>query len=218
MNNKLINWRKSLIELFPEATERVKSEKDEWCPTCNGLGLVKTGNSIGVCYTCNGTGIIKSCECGGKIKRGYTLCENCIKEKEAKKENERFENANKIRFEDYDGLFLWGDNVVDKDELIDIVCDQIFDYGEAMKYVYATKKYKLFDKIDLIDIIIDKCEDGYEDIETYFNFKDSDLIKAQKHLDKFIKKHEGILDIYYEDYNNVVLLEDLIKKIDSEVK
>ena len=215
MNNKLINWRESLIEIFPETTERVKSEKDEWCPTCNGVGLIKTGGSIGGCYTCNGTGIIKSCECGEKLERGYTLCKTCRNKKSAKEKNERFQKANKIKFKDYNGLFIWGDNVVDKDELIDIVCDQIFDYGEAMKYVYATKKYKLFDDINLMDVINDKCEDGYEDMIESFNFNDVDFVLAQEHLNKYLKKYEDILDVYYEDYNNCVMLDDLIKEIEE---
>jgi len=219
MNILKINWREDLISLFPDVTERVKRDNDEWCPVCKGIGLKRENNYIVGCTNCYGKGIIEACECGNKIdRRGYTTCKDCRDKKEQERIKERFEKAKKIKYEDYDGKFLWSDRVVDKEELEDELYTQLYDGEDVPGYIYATKIIKVFSHINLTEIIYDKCEDGYEDMYSYFNYNDEDLDKAQDYLNKWIKKHENVLDCYYEDFSTIVLLDDVIKKLKEELK
>ncbi|OPX89463.1 MAG: hypothetical protein A4E53_01540 [Pelotomaculum sp. PtaB.Bin104] len=218
MNNKTINWRDELIKIFPETTERTKGEHDEWCPKCNGIGLVRQGNYIVGCTNCYNKGIIKACECGNKVDKPYTICKDCRNRKEYEKEKERFNTAKKIPFDDYEGLFLWNNSVINKDDLKDELYSLIYDGEEPPAYIYATKKQKIFTDIDLVEVVAEKCEGGYEDMDTYFNYEDDDFIKAQELINKWLSKHESVLDVYYEDYGTAVLLDKVIADIRDQNK
>jgi hypothetical protein len=223
MNNLTINWREDLIKLFPENTERTKGEHDEWCSNCKGIGLVNKGNYVVGCSACNGKGVIKACECGQKIDRShFDCCSSCrskkFKEQQDQKDRERFEAASKIHFEDYTGLFLWNDRVITKEDLGEELYSLIYDGEEPPDYIWGTKKHKVFTGIDLTEVVADKCEDGYEDMESHFDYKDNDFIKAQELLDGWLLKHDSATDIYYEDYKTDVLLDKVIEDIQNQIK
>ena len=217
LETKNISWREEIIKLFPDTTERIKNDNEEWCPKCNGLGLIRENKYIVGCTTCCGKGVIKLCECGQKIDKPYTICKSCRDKKEQEKEKERFEKAEKINYENYDGNFLWNDRVLDKEALEDELYTIIYGKKEPPIYVYATKEEKVFNFIDLVDIVADKCEDGYEDMDENFDYKDSDFLKAQELVDKWLNKHEENLYCYYEDYNKVITLDEIIQKLKKEI-
>ncbi len=221
MNKLTINWREELIKLFPETTQRIKGENDEWCSKCNGLGLINKGNYIVGCSACNGRGIIKACECGELIdKPYYNTCSSCyskkLKEEQDQKDRERFEAATKIPFEDYDGLFLWNDRAITEEELEEELYSLIYDGEETPTYMWGTEKQKVFADIDLVEVVTDKCEDGYEDMASYFDYKDEYFVKAQNLLDIWLSKHSSVTDIYYEDYKTAVLLDKVINDIKQQ--
>jgi len=221
VNKLTINWREEIIKLFPETTTRTKGENDEWCHVCKGLGLIARDSHIVGCSVCNGTGIEKPriCECGRKIEYPFkTMCEMCREEFYRKLREGRFEKANKIPFKDYKGMFLWDDTVMTKEDLEEALYTAIYDGEAPPNYIWGTKKEKLFTSIDLAEVIVNKCEDGYEDMETYFNYADTDFVKAQELLDAWIAKHNSILDMYYEDYTTAVLLDEVIEDIKQQIE
>ena len=222
MDTLTINWREQIISLFPDATTRTKREHDEWCSVCNGLGLINQGNCVVVCIACNGKGFKGSCECGKKIGRSnYDTCDDCRekerKEKQFKREQELFQAATKISFKDYTGFYLWNDRAINKDDLEEEIYSLIYDGEEPPAYIWGTKKNKVFGNIDLAEVVTDKCEDGYEDMSTYFDFKDDGFVKAQELVNDWLLRHDSVTDIYYDDYKTVVILDDLIESIKAEI-
>jgi len=217
LENKIISWREEIIKLFPDTTERIKNDNEEWCSKCNGLGLIKENKYIVGCTTCYGRGVIKKCECGQKIDKPYTICKNCRDKKVEEKEIERFEKAEKVKYENYNDKYLWNDKVLDKDEFEEELFEIINDGEETPNYIYATKKEKVFDRISLTEIVADKCEDGYEEMDENFDYKDSDFIKAQELMNIWLDKHEENLYCYYEDYNKVILLDGIVQKLKDEI-
>lgn len=217
-----INWREELIKLFPKTTKRTKGGKDDWCSVCNGLGLINKGSHIVGCSACNGKGIIKACECGQAIDRPYyDACTSCCskkqREQQEQKERERFEAATKVPFEDYSGLFLSDGMVIDKKSLEEELYDLIIGGEDAPTYIWGSQKYKVFSGIDLKEVVYSKCEEGYEDMDGYFDYKDKDFVKAQELLDRWLKKHDAITDIYYDDYKTAVLLDTVIEKTKNQL-
>lgn len=223
MNNLTINWREELIKLFPENTQRNKGEHDEWCSVCNGVGLINKGNYVVGCALCNGKGIKKACECGQKIDRTYyDMCDSCrsrkFKEQQAQKDRERFEAATKIPFEDYTGLFLWNERAITSEDLEEELYFLIYGGEETPTYIWGTEKHKVFTDIDLAEVVVGKCEDGYEDMSSHFDFKDEDFVKAQELVNLWLTKHDSVTDIYYEDYKTAVLLDKVIEDIKQQIE
>lgn len=224
MNDLTINWREELIKLFPETTQRTKGEHDEWCSVCHGIGLINKGNYIVGCSACNGKGVKKACECGQKIDRPYyDTCDSCRSKKQSdlreQKDRERFEAATKIPFEDYTGLFLWNDDkVITGEDLEEELYSLIYDGEKPPSYIWGTEKHKVFTNIDLAEVVANKCEDGYEDMESHFDYKDEDFIKAQELVNLWLAKHDSATDIYYEDYKISVLLDKVIEDIKQQIE
>lgn len=223
MNDLTINWREELIKLFPETTQRTKGEHDEWCSVCNGIGLINQGNCVVGCAACNGKGIKKACECGKKIDRPYyDTCDSCrskkFNEQQEQKDRERFAAAAKTPFEDYTGLFLWNDRAITSEDLEEELYSLIYVGEEPPAYIWGTTKQKVFNGIDLAEVVTNKCEDGYEDMSSNFDFKDVDFVKAQELINSWLTKHDSATDIYYEDYKTAVLLDKVIEDIKQQIE
>ena len=217
MENKIM-WREEIIKLFPETTEKIKSEHDEWCLKCNGLGLIRENDYIVGCKACYGKGIIKACACGNKIDhKGYSICKECRDKKDQEKAKERYNRAKKINYKDYRGKFIDGDRVIDKDCFEDDLYASIENGEEYPTWVWATKKEICFNTIDIQDIIIDHCEDGYEDIQTFLDLKSEKLEEAQKLINEWEEENKEQMYCYYET-NEIVLLYELIKEIKQQIK
>lgn len=217
MEKKTINWREEIIQLFPETTVREKTDKDEWCPSCNGLGLKNEGNYIVNCVTCLGTGIVKSCECGQPKIFGYTVCQECTSRIRNQKVKEAFAKAEKIPFEDYEGKFLVGEAVLDKEEFEDWLFYDLDANSEPLEYWPATNSWQQIERLDLRNIVYEQCEDGYEGMEDQLDFSDPGFIQAQELLDKWVKEQSQALTVYSDSSTHYVFVGDLVKKLKDEI-
>lgn len=229
--------RKTTPELFNELTDRLiipLEDNEIACPTCKGLRLIykqknnKEGDIISCpdCYT----GKLYVCKyCGKANKTDHCDCKKAQEErdnefriKESKKELELFNNAKKINFNDYNGYFLIDDEYVeDADDVYErlynkIKYDKLSD-EDLPTYLWSTKPEPVFN-LDLEDILYEKCEEGYEDMESHLDTNDDDFIAAQEHLDKWYKKQGDSVNIYYEDHSTAVLLDDVIKEIKERIE
>jgi len=226
--------RKTTPELFNELTDRLiipLEDNEIACPTCKGLRLIykqknnKEGDIISCpdCYT----GKLYVCKyCGKANKTDHCDCKKAQEErdnefriKEANKELELFKKAKKINFNDYNGYFILEEDcpVRDSDDVCDWLYDRIKFNEDVPEYLWATQSEPVF-TMDLEDILYDKCEEGYEDMESHLDTNDDDFIAAQEHLDKWYKKQGDSVNIYYEDHNVVVLLNDVIKEVRERIE
>lgn len=230
--------------LLPKQLEKDLTENERVCTTCKGLGILIRDNEYGLksepwirgfpykhqslhpCPDCY-NGVQRVCKyCGQPGSRIYTRpekhcnCEGARAERDreaAQKEKELFEAATKVPFDDYSGLFLRDDRVITKEDLEDELCSLIYSGEEPPAYIWATKKEKVFTDIDLIDVVESNCEDGYEDMSSYFDYEDEDFIEAQELLSSWLMRHNDVLDVYYEDYRTAVMLEKVIKEIRDQI-
>lgn len=225
--------RKSTQKLFNELTDRLViplEDNEIACPTCKGLRLIykqKDDNkgSIISCPDCY-NGKLYVCKYCGKTNK--TDCCDCKQAKEERDDNFRireadkelklFKDAKKIKFDDYNGYFILEDDghVQDADDVYGWLYDKIKFNEDVPEYLWATQSEPVF-TMDLEDILYDKCEEGYEDMESHLDTNDKDFAAAQEHLDKWYKKQGDSVNIYYEDHNVAVLLDDVIKEIKKEI-
>jgi hypothetical protein len=205
------------------------------CPTCKGLRIIYKQDNyneghIENCRDCYNGKLYVCKHCGKANKTNHCDCKKSQEERESKfrteqyeKEQKLFEKANKIKFRDYNGYFLLdGDEFVrDSDDIYNRVYDRI-KYEKATNddlptFLWATAPEPVF-TLDLEDIIYDKCEGGYEDMDSNLNMGDEDLKKAQEYLNEWYKKQGDYVNTYYEDTKTAVLLDDVIKEIRQEIE
>jgi hypothetical protein len=222
MNTKTINWKEEFTKLFPETTERTLKDNHKWCDKCNGLGFARKEIYIEFCNNCRGSGQIELCSkgCGRERKSGYyTVCETCLNksdtEDKIKREKESFDKAQKIKFEDYDGMFIDGERAIDKDDFADNLYYKIKDGEDYLNYIYGTVKQPVM-SIDIRDVIYNACDDGYEDMLDQLDY--NGVEKIQELIDKWIEDQGESNYVYNETSKIVVLLDDLITEIKEQIE
>lgn len=214
-------------ELFNQIQKKLiikLKDNEKICPICKGLRFTYKQEGehgyINSCTDCYNGKVYECKYCGKLNKTDWCDCEGANNERikqEQQKELERFNKANKIKYKDYNGKFIWNNRVIDIEEVRDNLYYMIKNKEETPNYLYAIDTEPVFSRIDLEEIVREKCEDGYEDMETYLYFNDT-FNEAQKLLDKWIEEQGETLDCYYEDYKIVVLLDDLIEDIKNDIK
>lgn len=210
-------------------------DNEEICPTCHGLRFVfkQEGDKgyIESCSDCYNGKVYRCKHCGKYNKTNYCNCDKAREEshlefnkKQREKEQKMFEKARKIKFNDYNGyLFIpdYEDRVYNGDEVYDWLCDKIkynkLSDEELPSYLWSTSPEPVFD-VNLEDIIHDKCEDGYEDMDSFLNTNDEDFKLSQKYLDKWYKKQGDAVNTYYENYDIAVLLADVVVEIRDRIR
>jgi hypothetical protein len=219
----------STRELINQLTDKLiinLKEDEQLCPTCKGLRfiLVERGNQayIESCKDCH-TGKVYVCKyCGKTSPTGHCDCEGTKQERiaeEDKKELERFNKAEKIKFKDYDGYFIFDDgHAIDKEDLAERIYELIYANEECPTYIYATTKDYVSINVDVVDQIRDNCADGYEDMDSYIDFSSDKLSEAQDLIDSWLEEQGERTAIYYEDYSRIVLLDELIEEIKNKIK
>lgn len=229
---------KSIQELMGELTDRLIIHiegNEEICPTCHGLRFIfkQEGDRgyIANCLDCY-NGKVYICKfCGKKNKTDYCDCKEARAERdkefnlrENKKDLERFQKAKKINFNDYNGFLFIPDNnerVYTVDEVYDWLCDRIkydkLSDEDLPEFLWGASSEPVFG-VNLEDIIYDKCEEGYEDMDSCLNFNSESFKKAQEYIDKWYKEQGNAVNIYYENYNIAVLLKDVIKEIREKIE
>jgi hypothetical protein len=234
----MLNKEKTTQELMNELTDKLiipLKDNEILCPTCKGLRMVykQINDKEGYIETCRDcyNGKLYVCKhCGKQNKTDFCNCEESYKERnnesykrQHEKELKLFEKAKKIKFADYDGHFIIDDDehIKTSDDIEEWIYDMIkyekLEDEDLPQYLWATKPEPVF-TLNLYDIIYDKTEDGYEDMYSNLNTDDDDLEKAQEYLDKWYKKQGDSVNVYYEDNNIAVLLDDLIKEIKEDIK
>jgi hypothetical protein len=215
-------------ELMNELSDRLildLAKGETVCLTCKGLRfvLIQRGNHAYIenCKDCyNGKNYI--CKyCGKYNKTDHCDCEGAKNERkleEQKKEQERFDKAEKINYSDYYGYFLWNERAIDKDDLEEELYDIIYNGEEPPKYIYATTKDSINVGINIYDEISNNCSEGYEDMEDNFDMDSDKLKQAQTLIDEWVEEQGTALDCYTEDYSKVVLLDEIINKLKEEIK
>lgn len=150
------------------------------------------------------------CErCGEIVQEKYwTICTACRKRKEEERERERFENAEKVKADDYDGVLYvegmsgdYGDGYFSGLEtLLDYCGDEDSDPPE---YAWVCKPCH-FASLD-IDRVLSYIGDGGD---AYEDFDYDDLVGVkdlEKAIDAFNEANKGIVS-YQPDYTKAVLL------------
>jgi hypothetical protein len=233
MNEK----KKSTQELFDEISEGLiipLEENEIICPTCKGLRMIlKETNEkcyIESCPDCYNGKVYKCKYCGKLNKTDYCHCDKAEDERHIQWEQEQllkeekcFKKAKKIKINDYYGYFSLDcdEPVIDKEQLYDYLYDKI-KYENATdedlpKFLWAMTPEPVFD-LNLEDIIYDKCEDGYDDMYSNLNVDDEDFRRAQEILDDWYKRQGDSVNMYSEDMTKAVILDDLIKRIRTNIK
>ncbi|MDV3428421.1 MAG: hypothetical protein LIR50_15605 [Bacillota bacterium] len=228
----------STQELMNELTNKLiipLHDNEILCPTCKGLRFVleQRGKQayIESCSNCYNGKVYVCKYCGKHNQTNYCNCDKAREErhkefilKEIKKDLERFKKAKKIKFNDYNGYFFIPDyegRVYDSDEVYDWLYNKIkydkLSNEELPTYLWSTSPEPVFN-IDLEDILHDKCEEGYEDMESFLNTDDKDFKLAQKHIDIWYKKQGDAVNTYCEDYNVAILLDDAITEIRYRIR
>lgn len=218
MEKKVINWREEIIRLFPDTTERLKADKDEWCPECKGIGFKREETHIVGCVKCLGTGIIKTCECGRPKAFGYAICQSCKDRKRAEAEQEQFEKADKIPFDAYNGKFVVNEAVVDKEGFEEWLFNELESNGESPDYWPVANSWQQISRLDLREIVYEQCEDGYDGMEDQLDFVDPGFIRAQELLDEWVKEQSEVLTVYADSSTSYVFIGDLVKKLKDEIQ
>ena len=168
-----------------------------YCSVCNVIYPTKDKAEW-----CHGE---RLCACGKKIEQRFfeIRCEECKRkmwhEKEAAKEAERFEKANKIKASEYTG-----DHVMCNDQYYDCVEDAIDQYfeGQEPEYMWACKDDGI-PSVDLEDVICNIIDNMWEDADT------SDLNGVEEleaALKAFNEANESI-QVCTPDYSTAILVE-----------
>jgi len=146
------------------------------------------------------------CECGKKIESIHSRqskCSECDgkewKEKERKREAERFEVATKIKAADYKG-----EHVYLGDKYYDSVEDAIDEYldGQEPEYVWACKDKQL-PEVDLEDVTCNLLDNMWEDAEVD-DLNGIDELEAA--LKAFNEANKSI-QLWEPDYSVAILVE-----------
>jgi hypothetical protein len=227
MENKI-----STRELYSQLQDRLiidLNENEILCPECKGLrfAFVEKGDSgfIESCRRCY-TGKLYICKHCGKSYKSSCDCKEAQEErsnefriKQAQKDFEAYQKAEKIHYKDYDGKFILDNSeyIKDIDDISEWTYDQLSEGNDVPEYLWATESTPHF-SIDLLDVIYDKCEDGYEEMYEHLDTGSHLISEVQELVDKWEKEQGKSLNIYYEDNKKVIIIKDLVEEIKKEIE
>lgn len=204
-------------------------ENEVICEDCGGVGLrivdyrygiqgedTSKGHfpynkqTIGMCQSCY-NGVREKCRfCGKLLPRGYMKCdckdyEQYDEDKYKRAEQERFDKAKKISYEEYakqfpDYMIYCEDNEKYYSELEDLEYDCEDDELAMPKYVYGT--YRISIGLDIDNILESACDELFEDAVDSLDGID----ELNSAIDKFTKLNANNTATYYPDYKLVILL------------
>jgi hypothetical protein len=143
----------------------------------------------------------RKCEdCEKRVERKhYVVCNDCGRKRDALREQERFDKAQKIPISNYDGWLCWrGEQFADEGALADHCTENDLEWP---KWVWACKKIEF--KIDVDTILEHALQDHYEDARDSIPQAAED--KLQAILDEWCAG-QGI-ESWQEDNSRAVILE-----------
>lgn len=184
------------IELYKLQDGEYKATGVFYCSECRVVHRTKEEAEL-----CHGE---RLCGCGNKVMQGYyqKLCSDCQskewREKEAKREAERFEAAKKITAAEYDGEHVYlGDNYYDS---VEDAIDQFLE-GQEPEYVWACTTHGIR-QAELEDVTQNIVENLWEDADTNDL---NGLDEMQAAIDAFNKANES-LQLWEPDYSTAILV------------
>jgi hypothetical protein len=222
----------STRELFSQLQNKLiidLKENEMLCPECKGLRFVLVEN--------NGKGYIESCRrcytgklyvckhCGKGNRTDHCDCKEAQQErdynfhlKQAQKNAEAYQKAEKINYKDYDGYYIFDSNecLKTQEDLEEWIYDRLSEGEDVPEFLWAVEGTPHF-SIDLKDVINDKCEDGYEDMYDNLNIGSSFLLQAQILIDQWEIEQGESLCIFNETYKKAVIIKDLIDEISKSL-
>lgn len=149
------------------------------------------------------------CDCGKEIEeKYYTSCKICRFENDRKREQNRFNKAEKLT--EWDGpVFLEGYGndgyCSDLSEFLDYISDEEIEENE-IKYVWCCEEVPLAN-LDIDEVLNNHTEEAYEGF-SIDDFNGLDELRAA--VDIFNKKNEKIVS-WVLDYSRCLLLEKQVK-------
>ena len=192
----------------------IASNPEEYKPS--GVWFCQTCRSV----ACNQASAEACCKptkcsvCGKEVATKYwTICKSCRDAKDAKEELDRFNKAEKIQANQYDGwVFCEGNGNNGFSESVYELCEQCDDDGlDRPAYAWACRP-KEFVKVCLSRVLEDICEDGYEDFDT-------DDLKGLEELKAAVAAFEVANKMhvaYQPDYNRAILVPKRPQEPDDE--
>jgi hypothetical protein len=169
---------------------------------------------------------LEICKYCGTSNKSWCQCKEANDErhnnwriKQAKKDAEAFQKAEKINYKDYNGYYLFGSTEYIKiqDDLEEWIYEKLHDGEDVPEYLWVVEGQPHF-SIDLLDVISDKCEDGYDDMYSQLSTESPLLIQAQELISQWEKEQGESLYIFNENYKKAVIIKDLVEKIKEEIK
>lgn len=204
-------------------------ENEMLCPECKGLRFVFVENNgkgyIESCKRCY-TGKLFICKHCGEGNKSWCDCKDAQEErsndfriKQAQKDLEHYQNAEKINWKDYDGYYILDDDehLKTQSDLEEWIYEKLNDGEDVPKYLWAVKGYP-YVSIDIRDVIYDKCEDGYENMYDNLDTRSPLLDDAQKLISQWEKEQGDRLCVFNETYKKAIIIKDLVEKIRTETK
>jgi len=141
-----------------------------------------------------------------------------FEKREAAKEKERFNKAEKIKFSDFKGqntLFFsesYGDGeegyFSELENLFDSVIEGVgYQYDLWPTYIWATRKVPLISKKDQFEVYESDLEETFEDSHNHID----GIEDLQKALDEFVECNKDNC-CYWPDYSTALLIDDQIEE------
>jgi hypothetical protein len=220
-------------ELYGQLQSRIVvdlKENETLCPECKGMHFVyrQEGNKgyINSCNHCYNGKVYVCKYCDKYNKTDYCDCKEASDErhinwelKQAEKDFNAYQKAEKINYKDYDGYYLLpcSEHLKEIDDVADWITDKLSDGVDVPEYLWAVEGQQHV-SIDLCDVISDKCDDGYEDMFDYLNTDSPLLSQAQELINQWEKEQGDSLCVFTETYKKAVVIKDLVEEIRSELQ
>ncbi len=176
---------------------------DAWaCGYCNSMfaGLLAEGVAREHCGW-------PVCECGKPVQEHRTACGACIAQHEADKELRVYGEAEKIRWQDYDGDMVYSPEMHEYYPDVDTMLDAEDDPpDDPPRWAWACTSLKL--KFDASDIVNAQLEADSHHEDSAAAVDDDDIVELQKLLDAWCEKQT--VETYFPDYSRVVTCDDIV--------
>lgn len=219
-------------DLYSQLQDRLIIELGEnqiLCLGCKGLQFLFIENGekgyIKSCNHCH-TGKQYVCKhCGKGNKTDHCECkearqgrDNDFRLKQAQKDSEAYQKAEKVNCKDYNGYFILpnSERLQEIEDVGEWIHDKLVNGEDVPEYLWAVEGAPHF-SIDLQDVISEKCEDGYEDMYSNLSTRSPLIAQAQELINQWEKDQGESLCLFSETYKKAVIIKDLIAEVRSEM-
>ncbi|MDA8224269.1 MAG: hypothetical protein M0Z35_21745 [Desulfitobacterium hafniense] len=220
-------------ELYSQLQDRLViklKESEILCPECKGLRFILVDrDDKGYIESCNHCYagrqyVCKHCQKGNKTdhcecKEARQEKSNNFSLKQAQKDFEAYQKAEKVNYKEYDGYFILptSERLQQIEDVGEWIHDKLVNGEEVPEYLWAVEGETHF-SIDLKDVISEKCEDGYEDMYSNLSTGSPLITQAQELISQWEKEQGESLYLFSETHKKAVIIKDLIAEVEAEIK